>query len=220
MSSLTDYADWAQEVVLSQRPHERILTDWKPSWGKTLKAIKEADGLFELFSTIIARWEFLGGLYLGTTSDTNYYQAVQYASKFLEPYYQNYQRIHDMTGRGGNGSEFFSILRNKPFHGGTPSAIAKNGNTEVIGWWIGSDSDTQRYHLEIHKDVIYVDSDKFLSEFLDSLDHFSEYLQEDNDIQNNLKPSIRWYSGFWARFKPLYLPKDIWRNEGAIRGIF
>ena len=118
-----------------------------------------------------------------------------------------------------NGSDFFSILRSKPFHGGTPSAIAKRGNTEVIGWWIGSDSDTQKYHLKIHKDVIYVDSDKFLSEFLDSLDRFSAYLQADSDIIDALKPSVRWYRGFWARFQPLYLSQSIWEQERQRSGI-
>ena len=53
MSLLTEYAEWVKTEVLSQKPHERIQNDWKPNWGTTLEAIKGANGLFELFSTLI-----------------------------------------------------------------------------------------------------------------------------------------------------------------------
>ena len=107
---------------------ERIQNDWIPNWSRTLKAIQMAKGLFEIFSIICARWEFLGSLYRGTTDDTNYGDAVEYVSHFLKPLNQDYQNIHGMSGRGSKSSEFFTMLRNKSFHGYTPAAIALQNN--------------------------------------------------------------------------------------------
>jgi hypothetical protein len=64
---LMNYADWVKQEVLSVTPEDRLRTDWIPNWNKTLQAIISAEGIFEVLSIICARWEFLGGLYLGTT---------------------------------------------------------------------------------------------------------------------------------------------------------
>ena len=219
MKPLAEYADWAAREVLLPSPHKIIQDDWIPNWRRTLRAIQGAGGVFELLSIICARWEFLGSLYLGTTKDTSSTEAVEYVSHFLSPLNQNYRMIHNMSGQCTNGSDFFSMLRNKPLHGYTPAAVAVRGGTEVIAWWIGSDARAQKYHLQIRDGVMHVDGSKFLSEFLASLDRFCLYLVQDQDIIDGRTPSDRWRRGFWARFKPKYMEKSIWMQEGYERGI-
>ena len=218
MIPLAKYANWVANEVLSLSPYERIQNDWIPNWSRTLKAIQMAKGLFEIFSIICTRWEFLGSFYQGTTDNTNYKDAVEYVSHFLYPLNQDYQNIHDMSSRGNRGSEFFTMFRNKSIHGYTPAAVALQNNTEVIGWWIGSNSQTQKYHLQIHNGLMHVDSNKFISEFLASLHGYSTYFMQDQDIVGGRRPSDRWHRGFWARFKPLHIEGD-WMQEGYRRGI-
>ena len=64
-----------------------------------------------------------------------------------------------------------------------------------------------------------IDSNKFISEFLASLHGYSIYFMQDQDIIGGRTPSDRWRRGFWARFKPLYIKKDDWMQEGYQRGI-
>jgi len=217
---LRDYADGVFKVVNFEPSYKRIGKDWIPNWSRTLRAIQKAKGIFELYSTICARWEFLGGLYLGTTDDTNYEEALEYVSQFLIPINRKYASIIDISGQS-NAFEFFSIFRNKAVHGATPAAIATTNRTKVIGWWIGAEADlhTQKYHLQIKNGMIFVDGEKIISEFLTSLLNYSNYLRLDRDIMNGLKPSDRWIRAFWARFKPLNLEKAYWMNEGYQRGV-
>ena len=219
MVLLAEYAEWAAREVLLLSPQKRIQDDWIPNWSRTLKAIQRAEGLFELFSITCARWEFLGSLYLGRTEDTSSKEAVKYVSHFLEPLNQNYRTIHDISGQDNSGSDFFTMLRNKPLHGYTPAAVAVQGGTEVIAWWIGSNPQAQKHHLQIQNGVMHVDASKFLFEFLASLDRFCTYLVQDKDIIDGRTPSDRWRRGFWARFKPKYMARDTWMQEGYERGI-
>jgi hypothetical protein len=219
MMPLAEYADWVSREVLSPSPHERIRDDWIPKWSRTLKAVQGAQGIFELVSIICARWEFLGSLYLGTTQNTSSEEAVEYVSRFLSPLNHNYRMIHNISGQRTTGSEFFSMLRNQPLHGYTPAAISVHGGRQVVAWWIGSDEQAQEYHLQIRNGVMHVDANKFLSEFLASLDRFRIYLVQDQDIIDGRTPSDRWRRGFWARFKPKYMERDTWMQEGYERGI-
>jgi hypothetical protein len=214
-----EYTNWAAKEVLSQIPEQRVRNDWIVSWSRTLNSIRTSDGIFELISTICARWEFLGGLYLGSTGSTDVQQAIAYVGRFLVPINGDYSRLHNMSGRAAGGSDFFTMFRNKTLHGGTPAAIALMGNASVVGWWIGFDELTQRNHLKIVNDNMHVNGDMSLCEFLSSLDAFAAYLEQNLDLLNGRLPSARWQRGFWARFRPLYFDQNVWIQEGGARRI-
>ncbi len=216
---LSDYARWVSQEVLSPSPESRLKDDWIPNWNRTLTAIRSADGIFELLSIICARWEFLGALYLGSTGDTGGKEVLAYTSHFLVPINSDYRQIHDISGQGGARSEFFTMFRNRVFHGYTPGAVALPGNTNVIAWLIGFNERTQTNHLRVVNGSMHIDGARFLCEFLHSLNDFAGYLHQNNDLINGRLPHARWQRAFWARFRPLYIQEDNWMQEGISRGI-
>jgi hypothetical protein len=111
------------------------------------------------------------------------------------------------------------MFRNKTLHGGTPAALALPGNTSVVGWIIGFNGSTQTNHLRIVNDNMHVNGDKFLCEFLSSLDAFATYVKQNSNLLNGRLPAARWQRGFWARFRPLYFDQNVWMQEGGARGI-
>jgi hypothetical protein len=120
---IVKYADWTKGQVLLTNPADRVRTDWIVRWRITLDALIQADAIFEVLSVVAARCEFLGGLFSGVEGDTGEKDAIAYVNKFLVAINPAYRDIHDISGLGNPGSEFFSIFRNKHFHGGTPAAI-------------------------------------------------------------------------------------------------
>jgi hypothetical protein len=216
---LKDYVEWVANEIFREKPYQQIKT-WIRKWERTLRAIQGAQGIFELYSLVCARWEFLGSLYLGTTGKTSVREAVEYISNFLMPINHDYTNIYSIRS-GHHRSDFFSIFRNNPLHSYTPAGIADSSRINIIGWCIGAieDPDIQKYHLQIHNTKLFVDGEKFVSEFLQSLHLFSEYFRLNSDIKDGLTPSYRWLKGFWWRFIPLNLQKDEWEHEGYCRGI-
>lgn len=217
--SLTGYANWAAGQVLSKDPYEKV-QEWILCWKDTLEAIEKADGLFEIFSIAIARWEFLGGLYLGTTTgETGNKDARKYVECFLCQINQDYKNTFSMSGLNSGDFDFYSVFRSKTFHGYIPVAVGQSNNKEVMGWLMGSDPQTQKYHLQVHNGSMHVDRGKFISEFIESLNRYSLYLKLDQDTAFKDNPSDRWRSAFWARFRPLYSDRESWMKEGYDRKI-
>ncbi|HVJ94905.1 MAG TPA: hypothetical protein VM580_34225, partial [Labilithrix sp.] len=69
---ITDYADWVRGEVLGGRagapsvePADRVL-EWREMWHRADDALMNANARFELLSLVVARWEFLGALCLGS----------------------------------------------------------------------------------------------------------------------------------------------------------
>jgi hypothetical protein len=217
---IVKYADWTKGQVLLTNPADRVRTDWIVRWRITLDALIQADAIFEVLSVVAARWEFLGGLFSGVEGDTGAKDAIAYVNKFLVAINPAYRDIHDISGLGNPGSEFFSIFRNKPFHGGTPAAILLKNRKDLVGWKIGCiDATCAANHLQIKNDVIYVEGQKFVEEFMLSLNSYADYLEANTEQLGGRLPVARWQRGFWARFKPQNMSASVWMQEGVSRGI-
>ena len=215
------YADGIKAEVTRILPEERVRKDWIINWERTMRAIADADGIFELISLICARWEFLGSLYRGNTDKTNYKDAIYYTSKFLVPINAHYNKIHNISGRQNARSDFFTMFRNKPLHGGTPAAVTRKGEGDIVSWNIGFDKETHTYHLQIREGRMHINGNIFLEEFISSLRGFADYLKENTQILDldGHQPEARFKRAFWARFEPLHYSHNDWMSEGYKRGI-
>ncbi len=220
MLTVSDYADWVYHEVTSMPPHMRVLNDWQCNWCRTLNGIALAKGIFELISMVLSKCEFLGSLFRGNINkETSAHDMVEYVTAFLQPVNQNYQNIHNLSGRPNQRSEFFSVFRNKPLHGGTPAGILDANSQNIFTWWIGFSPSTRANHLTVVNGSIHVDGNLLMDEFRQSLTAFALFLQANNRFSDNSLPSERFQRAFWVRFLPLYLPIQDWLQEGTRRGI-
>lgn len=220
MPTISEYADWVYHEVTEMPPHLRVLNDWQCNWCRTLDGIAQADGIFELISVVLSKCEFLGSLFRGNISkETDVHDMVEYVTAFLRPVNYNYQNIHNLSGRTSQGSEFFSVFRNKPLHGGTPAGILDANSQDILAWWIGGSRTTRDNHLTVVNGRIHVDGNLLIYEFRQSLTNFAVSLQANNRFPDNSLPSERFQRAFWVRFLPLYLEHQKWIQEGTRRGI-
>lgn len=210
------YKKWVENEVTALDP--ATLTDnWATAWAQTLSPMPMS-GVYEHAALILAKWEFLGGLYTGA-SDTNAEDARAYARKFL-PAYEPFQNL---SGRPGVASDLFAMLRNRPLHGFTPASVLIEGTDEVVGWRINEP------HLQTNGDgSVGIVSKELQDDFIASARQYVKYLAADAIEQNDppKPPKERWRRGFWMRFSPVVKPADRanwnqeWFDEGFRRGLF
>jgi hypothetical protein len=213
---LQHYADWAQKEVTKLSP-EAWVRSWAKQWRKTLSAIRKP-GPYEHLSIIVARWEFLGGLYTGS-ADTGVEDARAWTIRFMSPIRSGYARIHNLSGQPKtqrSRSEFFAAYRNRVLHGYTPVAIYRS-TKGVTGWWIPS-----RPHLEkTIRGSLRISSASLQVDFIKALERFALYLGTNRyNSRFRGKPQELWRRSFWMRFQPLNYSRDKWRTEGKDRGLF
>jgi len=152
---------------------------------------------------------------------TNATEAITYCQRFLEPVQPRYAALHDLTGRGAAGSEFFTMVRTKPLHGMTPAAVALPSGCEVIAWWIGVDGIDRQNHLLVDASgKLHVSGCALAEELHDSLNSFSSHLRRGAGVDaDGRTPRERWQRGLWARFCPSHVEPAGWMARGEALGI-
>ncbi len=212
---LANYAEWAENEVTKMDPVD-LTRGWAGAWGRTLEAMRTL-GVYEHAALVVAKWEFLGGLYKGSET-TDVKEARLFAGRFLQKHIEpKYVDVHDLSGRcATDGSDFFTMLRNKPLHGFTPAAIFREP-ADVIAWSIPTE-----LHLEKNaENNLCVSSISLQRQLVESADEFASYLATDKDgLGGGTNPKERWRRGFWARYCPAYYPRVDWMMDGHSRGLF
>jgi hypothetical protein len=210
------YKNWVEREVRAHDP--AVLTaNWAIAWEQTLTSMLPT-GVYEHAALILAKWEFLGGLYNGS-GNTDAEDARAYARKFL-PKYEPFQNL---SGRVHVASDLFSMLRNRPLHGFTPASVLIENTDEVVGWRINEP------HLQMNADGnIGIVPDVLQSDFIASMRQYANYLEADVIESGGPAklPKERWRRGFWMRFCPIVRRSDQaqwtqdWFNEGLGRKLF
>jgi hypothetical protein len=218
---LGEYKSWAERDVRQDQPGQ-YMRKQAITWNKLLTSMA-LEGVYERVVVILLKCEFLGGVYVGTTEDSGVASFRAYLDQFFPP---AYVAVHNLSGLcPPNGSEFFSILRNRAAHGFTPSAVALplvpgQGETdrEVVGWWIPSQPHLGRND----QNGLRIDVNELQKDFVDSCNRYADYLDADTDIvgPDNARPHERFRRGFWSRFRPLHVSSADWQAEGRTRGLF
>jgi hypothetical protein len=207
------YKTWVAGEVMAQDP-AKLTDNWATAWEKTLSPMPTS-GVFEHAALILAKWEFLGGLYNGAR-DTNAKDARAYARRFLPAY----EPVHNLSGRPGVASDFFSMLRNRALHGFTPASVLIENTDEVVGWRF---NDPHLAHLQTNAEgSVGVVPKQLQDDFIASVRQYAKYLDADaNEPGDPPKPpKERWRCGFWMRFCPVVKTKDkdtqiqTWFDEG------
>jgi hypothetical protein len=213
---LVAYANWVHGQV-NQQPPPQFTRNWGLAWDATFTAMR-AGGAYEHAALIVAKWEFLGALYQGSAEDTDVKDARAYADKFLP----QYAPLHNLSGACPPGdSEFFSVYRNKCLHGFTPAGVYRfpAAGGDVFGWSLGLHSATAHRQVTAALDV-QVDSAGLQAELFQSIIDYADYLLANVDATFPVSPQERWKKGFWGRFRPVHYPRNVWEQEGRIRGLF
>jgi hypothetical protein len=225
------YADWVQKQILGD-DLKGTPSGWidkhRDGWRAVLAGVVNASGVFEVPALVISRWEFLGGLYRGnTTVKTDGQDAIAYAGRFLTQVNPDYAGVHNYGHRpnqNANQSDLFSMFRNKPLHGVHPAGINMHDNSGVLGWLVDL-KPTGGTHLTLVGNNVHIDGSRLISEFLDSMTSFSDYLNvdrtdnQDVDLLEVKTPQERWLRAHWARYCPHGWNLGQWMTLGLARGI-
>jgi len=190
-------------------------------WSTTLsalynpRAVPAITAVYEHASLVVARWEFLGGLYGGTSTDTDVSDARTYADRFLGVY----GLLHNLSGmRQSHESEFFSIFRNKSLHGFTPAGVHRPATGDVYGFTVGYQPAA---HLQVTPGLtLQIDSATLQQDFARSVADYADYLAANVDVAFAATPQDRWKKGFWARFRPINYARADWVQDGRRRGLY
>jgi hypothetical protein len=180
--------------------------------------MKELNAIFELSSLVMARWEFLGALYLGTERDSDFEQALEYSRRFLVPINRNYAGIERLVDTNDPRERFdaFTMLRNKPLHGAVPAGIATPDGKSVVTWWTGFQGVGRGDHLTVDSNGgLHLDCSRLYEELLQSVGSFADYQDANNELLGGLLPHARWRRGYWARFRPVCMACSGWMAEGV-----
>lgn len=206
---IVDYASWASGQVMQLSP-DQFTKNWATAWDCTLTAMR-ATGVYEHIALLISKWEFLGGLLLGS-STSSVAEARAYADRFLPQYYL----LHNLSGGcPATGSELFSAFRNKALHGFTPSAISLP-NSCVATWTIPAHPNG----AITCADEILIDSASIQDDFIKSMSAYASYLAMNVDVAYPLSPQERWRRSFWCRFNPVGHSIAAWELDGRNRQLF
>jgi hypothetical protein len=207
--------------VFGLTPDQRT-REWAGGWRKTFEALANVNAVFDLAGLVIARWEFLGGLYLGTIEDTNVKDALAYARAFLQGVNSNYANVEQLVDRSQTHDrlDIYQMLRNKTLHGMNPAGIATDDGAGVVTWWIGTSGIAKEHHLIVDSDGgLHVDCTMLFEELLTSVTDFAAYLEVNGAGKEGLMPQARWRRGFWARFCPKSMKGPEWLAKSVLRGV-
>jgi len=213
------YADWVHgQVNVDPSVQTR---QWSREWKRLHDALSppEVNGIFEFASIVIARWESLGGLYLGN-ADTNVADAREYMRKFLAPANPAYLAVENLVPNPTpNRLDFFTMLRHNPLHGLNPAAVATQDARHVVTWLIGFSGIEAQQHLHVDEaGRLQVDCSRLFAELQQSMEAYAQYLDLDTDEIGGVRPKERWRRAYWDGFKPKFMPQLKWRQKGADRG--
>lgn len=220
--SLRDYATYVKNQI--SEPNEQPgnwIRKHRDGWRNVFAAhLGGSATVHELVALVVSRWEYLGGLYRGNTSEnTTQQDAKAFADRFLVQVNPLYAGVHDLTNRRTGGSEIFTMLRNKPLHGANPAGLLTAGGQIVVGWLIGA-HDTGHPHLEVSVGSLHIHGDKFSEELLEGMSLYADYLDNNNDaLTTPHLPQGRFLRAAWARFRPHYLAEVDWMQLGGQHGI-
>ncbi len=220
MHTVNWYADWVHgQVDVDPSVQTR---QWSSEWKRLHDALSppEVNGIFEFASIVVARWEFLGGLYLGKGT-TKAVDAREYMREFLVPENPLYAGVENLvTNPAPDRLDFFTMLRNKPLHGLHPTAIAGPDAKQVVTWWIGFTGIQPGQHLMVSADgELHIDCNLLFAELQGSMERYAQYLYEDTHLINAVNPTTRWRRGYWERFAPKFMPGPDWTQLGRDRGV-
>jgi len=207
------YAEWVAGEAIRKTPAVCVQA-WIDDWGPVLEGLIAASSKYELVSLIGARIEFLGGLHRGTETDTNCEDFVAYCNDFLVPVQPRYAALHRMTDRPpGNGSDFFTMFRNKSLHGMTPAATAFVGDLDVIAWWVGyAPHVPDSGHLLVDDSgSLHVNCKLLRDELLASMSRFMDHLRSGT--------TRGFQRALWLRYKPRHMPTPAWAAAGIELGV-
>ena len=219
--SISAYENFAKKQVLGVLPGKQVRC-WKNGWLSLFRAMADQNAIFDVAGLVIARWEFLGGLYSGTDEGTGYRAALAYSRRFLIPMNGNYATVEKLVDCADPADRFdlFTMLRNKPLHGVVPAGIATEDNKGVVTWWIGFTGILPGSHMTVDADGgLHVDANKLCEELGQSMLAFADYLDADSDQIRGRLPQARWQRGFWARFQPKFMPAKDWMARGVALGV-
>jgi hypothetical protein len=215
------YVKFAREPVLGVEPGEQV-RGWARVWTSLFGAMAEQNALFDVVGLVIARWEFLGGLYRGSDGGTGVADALAYSRKFLFPVNRNYANTEKLVDRTDPSERFdlFTMLRNKPLHGLVPAGVATEDCAKVVTWWMGFSGISAANHMTVDVDGgLHVDAREMCAELARSMNLFADYLDANTDVIDGRSPQARWRRGFWARFQPKFMPGPEWMALGVAEGV-
>ncbi len=202
------FTDTPSEVMIGYSKGWRgVLHDI--AWaGNPDRAPNMGGGLYEVTAIVVARWEYLGGLYLGRSKGEN--AACQYVSRFLP----KYDVLSNLSGKPRDKSalrsDFFTLFRDRTLHQFTPSGVKKHSKDEVLGWSIGQGGP----HLVVG-DSIHVDVLALCDDLCDSMLNFAQYLDSSLEELEDRQPQLRWKRGMWLSFCPHEMDPQEWISLGV-----
>lgn len=211
LRSIQEYVEFVRDQVFSKSPAARV-EEWLIEWADLFERIAKLHPIVTA-SLIIARWEFLGALYLGSAKDTSHSEVRAYVERFLVPINDAYSQVHDLVDQasGSSGSDLYSMLRNKPLHGYVPAAIADTSSKGLVTWWIGGTGIEPEMHLRVDRyGGLHIDSVAMSRELIDSLKDFAEYLRQDCDPMAKGSPTELWTTALWAKYRPKNVQEKVW----------
>jgi hypothetical protein len=212
---LSTYADWVAGEAIRKSPGVCVET-WIEHWGRVFGGMVSVSSMYELVALIGARIEFLGGLHRGTEGDTGCEDFIAYCNDFLVHVQPRYGALHCLTDRSsGNGSDFFTMFRNRSLHGMTPAATAFANNSEVIAWWVGYAPDVpETEHLLVDSHGrLQVDLERLREELLASMQRFVSHLKANSQSVRGFQRAL------WFRYLPRHLPRSMWEAAGVALGL-
>ena len=191
----------------------QTVRNWAASWRNILRLLIEGRveangehigrGIFEPCSLIIARWEFLGTLLTGHDGRSNRVQALAYANAFLVPVNGRYGASHPTIAPGWTVAQLLvQMMRNGSLHGFTPSGVYDDTTDCCLAWAVGYELPDRSRHLHFDGGHLLIDGGLLLDEFVESMDRFAAYLDENQVATNGKLPTENFREGYRWRLFP------------------
>lgn len=216
------FAQTAFAQVGTLAPAEIVTREWLPAWMPALHALAAAGGDADVVAIACARLELLGSLFTGETGDTKSIHFVAFCDRFLVPVNPNWKNVHNLSGASHSASELHASFRTRALAGAAPPphALARPDGG-VVAFVVGHDEAVRLNHMRILQNTLYVHVPTFLSELVQAISAYAQYLRDDAEglPPQNLKPVERFRRGYWWRLRPSGLATKVWAAEGAARGI-
>jgi hypothetical protein len=187
--------------------------------------LNAAASYFEIISLVLARWEFLGSLYLGTTAGSDDHDARAYCHDFVEPIQPLYGDLHDVADRGVHQkSDLIAMFRDSSLHGMSLIPCMDPDGEHLVGWWVGvADQIAPQNHLRIdEKGNLNVNCSLMSAEMISSMHAFAAYLDDDRVWleKDRRAPTARFRRSFWSRQRPAHFgDPENWMKRGYACGV-